>query len=66
MLNSNAVQKLFTSNPLINLSANKMILALITSKNRPNVTMVIGKVRMIKMGFTIAFNSPKTAATIMA
>lgn len=66
MLNNNAVQKLLTSNPGINLSANKIMLALITNKKRPNVTIVMGNVRMIKTGFTIAFNSPKTAATIIA
>lgn len=66
MLNNKAVQKLLTLNPLINLSANKIIQALITNKNRPNVIIVTGNVRIIKMGFTIAFSSPNTTATIIA
>ena len=66
MLNSKAVQKLLTVNPLMNLSAKRIMQALITSKNKPKVTMVIGNVRMIKMGFKMAFRNAKTAATIMA
>ena len=66
MLNNSAVQKLLTLKPLMNLSANKIIHALMTSKNSPKVTMVMGKVRMIKMGFTMAFKKAKTAATIIA
>lgn len=66
MLNSNAIQKLLTENPLINLSASRIIHALITSKNNPNVKIVIGKVSITKMGFRMAFKKAKTAATIMA
>lgn len=66
MLNNNAVQKLLTLNPLTNLSANKIILALITSKKSPKVTMVIGKVNIMKTGLTMAFKRPRTAATRIA
>lgn len=66
MPNSKAVQKLLTLNPSINLSARRMIKALITNKNNPNVRMVIGKVRIIKMGFKMAFKNANTAATIIA
>jgi len=40
--------------------------ALITSKNKPKVTMVIGKVSIIKIGFKMALRNAKTAATIIA
>lgn len=65
-LNSRATQKPLTENPSKNLSAKRMMQALMTSKNNPRVTTVIGKVRMTKMGFKRAFNNPKTMATIMA
>lgn len=65
-LNSSATQKPLTLNPPINLSAKRMISALMTNKNNPSVTTVIGSVKIIKIGFTIAFNNPKTIATIMA
>ena len=42
-----------------------MINALITSKNSPRVKMVIGIVKTISMGFTMAFSKDKTAATRM-
>ncbi len=57
---------LLTEKPSINLSANKIISALIISKNKPNVTIVIGKVKITKMGFTNRFNTDKTTATIIA
>ena len=66
MLKSRAVQNPLTPNPSINLSASKMIHALITSKNNPNVTIVMGMVRITKMGFKMAFNNAKTTATMMA
>ena len=61
-----AVHILFTENPSINLSANKMIKALIINRNNPSVTMVIGKVNNTKTGFNNTFKTPKTNATIMA
>ena len=66
ILNSKAVQKLLTENPSINLSANKMIQALITNKNKPSVSIVAGNVKSTNKGFTKIFNNPNTAATIMA
>ncbi|GGG54017.1 hypothetical protein GCM10011414_24690 [Croceivirga lutea] len=36
------------------------------NKNIPKVKMVIGKVRMTKIGLTIKFNNPNTIATIKA
>ena len=61
-----ADQILLTENPSINLSANKIIKAFITNRNKPKVTMVIGKVKIIKTGFTYTFKTPKTTATIRA
>lgn len=66
MLNSKAVQILDTAKPSISLSANRMIKALMINRNNPSVTMVIGKVRMINIGFTKRFNRPRTTATISA
>ncbi|GAA3602150.1 hypothetical protein GCM10022396_19540 [Flavivirga amylovorans] len=66
ILNNTAIQMLFTEKPSINLSANKIINALIISKNKPKVTTVIGKVRTIKTGFTNRFNIDNTTATIIA
>ncbi len=65
-LKSKAVQKPLTANPSRKLAANKIMMALMTNKNNPNVTTVIGKVRMIKMGFKMAFKIAKTIATIIA
>jgi hypothetical protein len=59
-----AVQILDTPKPSINLSANTMIKALTTNKNKPKVRMVIGKVKIIKIGFTNTFKMAKTKATI--
>jgi len=36
------------------------------SKNNPRVTMVMGRVRMIRIGFSITFKTARTTATIMA
>lgn len=66
ILNNTAIQILLTENPSIKLSANKMIKALIINKNKPNVTMVIGKVKITNMGFTNKFRTDKTIATIIA
>lgn len=61
-----AIQILLTENPSINLSANKIITAFITSRNKPNVKMVIGKVKTIKIGFTMRFKTDNTTATKIA
>ena len=57
---------LLTAKPSINLSTNKIINALIINKNKPRVTIVIGKVKITKMGFTNKFNKAKTTTTIIA
>lgn len=61
-----AVQMVSTLNPLIKLSAKKIIMALITSRNKPKVKMVIGMVKITNKGFTKVFNNPNTTATIIA
>ena len=63
---SKAYQKLVTSNPSTNLSVNRIIPALITSKNKPNVTMVNGMVRTIKIGRRSAFSNAMTNAATRA
>ena len=65
-LKSNAVQKLETANPSINLSAKSMINAFITKRNKPNVIIVTGKVNRISNGFTNRFKTLNTTATISA
>lgn len=65
-LNTNAVQKPLTAKPLKNSPAKRIITALITKRNKPNVMMVIGKVRMTKIGFIKASSTAKTIAKIMA
>jgi hypothetical protein len=61
-----AIQILLTENPSINLLARRIINALITNKNSPKVRIVIGKVKITKMGFTIKFKIDKTTATKIA
>lgn len=41
-------------------------MALIASKNKPRVTMVIGMVKMVRIGFTMAFKKASTTATNIA
>lgn len=41
-------------------------MVLITSKNKPSVKMVTGKVNKTNIGFTKKFNNPKTMATVNA
>ena len=65
-LNSNAVQNPLTEKPFINFAAKRMIAALITKRNKPKVMMVIGKVKMTKIGFTKASNTANITAKIMA
>ena len=59
-----ALKNPLTTKPFTNLSQIKMIIALITSKNNPNVTMVTGNVKKTIMGFTKALSKPKTMAMI--
>ena len=48
------------------LSHIKRIIALITNKKRPRVTIVKGNVKITKIGLTNMFNNPRTKATITA
>ena len=66
MLNINAVQNESTAKPPTILVHSKIITALITSKNKPRVTKVTGKVKITKIGFIKTFSNPKTTATITA
>lgn len=66
MLNNNAHQKPFTVNPLTIFAASKIIKALITKRNNPSVTTVMGSVKKIKTGFTILLSNASTRATMMA
>jgi hypothetical protein len=52
--------------PETNLEASKIIRTLMTSRNIPKVIMVIGSVKMIRIGFTRAFKSPSTSTKINA
>lgn len=61
-----AHQKLVTWKPSIKLAAKSMMMALMTRRNRPKVKIVIGKVRMTKIGFTKKLSKLSTTATIMA
>ena len=65
-LNNNAHQKLRTEKPITIQSANKMIMALITNKNSPNVNFVTGMVYRINKGFTNWFSNASASATKMA
>lgn len=66
MLNRIADHKLLTEKPSINLSANNMIKAFTIKRNNPNVTIVIGKVKITNIGFITRFNRDNTTATIIA
>ncbi len=61
-----AVKNPSTLKPSTNFSAKIMMMALITNKNRPKEKMVMGIVRIVKMGLTTAFKKAKTTATIKA
>ena len=66
MLKNKAAQNPETAKPSTNLSANKIIQALITNKNNPKVTIVAGSVKKIKSGRTNIFSKEITTATIIA
>ena len=65
-LNNKAHQILLTLNPLITLSANKIISALMINRKSPKVTMVMGRVKMTKMGLTKKLSRLSTMATSIA
>jgi hypothetical protein len=64
MLKIKAVQKESTLNPPTISEHNKIIIALITNKNKPKVIMVTGKVNITKIGFINKLSNPNTTATI--
>ncbi|OIP51924.1 MAG: hypothetical protein AUK33_02855 [Flavobacteriaceae bacterium CG2_30_34_30] len=64
-LKSSAHQKPFMLKPGINQSISKIITALITKRNKPNVIRVAGRVNNTNNGFTVIFKSANTAATII-
>jgi len=66
MLKIKAVQNEFTLNPPTILEHIKIITALITNKNKPNVRIVAGNVNMTKIGLINILSNPKTTATIIA
>ncbi len=57
---------LVTSKPEIKCAAIRMMIALMTNKKSPKLSMVIGKVKMTKMGLTKKLSKLNTTATIMA
>ena len=61
-----ACQKVLTAKPSMKVAANQNNEALITKVNRPRVRMFIGRVRMIKIGFTTKLSSPRTTAAMIA
>lgn len=65
-LNMMAQSTPFTLNPVMKLLARSIIIAFMTNKNSPKVTMVTGNVNMTKTGFTTKFKRLKTTATIIA
>ncbi len=65
-LNINAHKKPSILIPSTNLSARIVMIALMMNKNIPSVRMVMGKVKMINNGRTIAFNIASTNAKMIA
>ena len=66
MLNNNAEKKLDTTNPPTKLAANRIIMALITKRKRPNDSIVAGNVKKISNGLTNIFSIAIANATHMA
>lgn len=60
---NNAMPKLLIEKSPINQAANWSITALITNKNKPSVSIVIGKVKNTNKGFINKFNKLMTKAT---
>ncbi len=65
-LNNIAHQNPSTLNPLINALHSRIITALITNKNKPKVSTVSGKLKKLKIGFTVTLKSPKTIEKTIA
>jgi len=64
ILKSNAYQNDLIAKPDTSSSHSKMTIALITSRNNPNVSSVTGSVSNTRTGFTKRFSKPSTIATI--
>lgn len=62
-LNSSARKKPSIKNPSIRLSHIITIIALMTSRKSPSVTIVTGKVKNTSIGFTKMLSNPRTTAT---
>jgi len=65
-LNNNAEKKLVTTNPPTKLAAINIIIAFITKRNNPNVTIVAGKVKKMSSGLTNTFKTAIANATHIA
>ena len=65
-LNNSAHQKPSTSKPGTRRAVSKTSAALITNVKRPSVMILIGSVRIIRIGFKNTFISPKTRAASKA
>ena len=65
-LNKSAVKNPLTAKPVIKLPANKIIQAFMTNRNKPNVSMVTGNVKMTNNGRTNMFNKDIVNATKIA
>lgn len=63
MLKPNAAKKPLTSKPFITDEANKISKALITKVNKPRVRILIGRVKIIKIGLIIILIMPKNTAS---
>ena len=66
MLKNKAVKKVSTLNPPTIFVHNKIISAFIINKNKPNVRIVTGKVRITNIGLINILSKPRTIATINA
>ena len=66
MLAKNAVQKLEIVKPLTTAETSISINALMTSKNRPIVTTVRGRVNKMSKGLTIALAKPRSRAAMIS
>ena len=60
-LKSTPIQKLEISKPSTNLWAIQITIPLIIKRNNPKVSIVTGRVRMIKSGFTDKFSKASTS-----
>ena len=66
ILKNSAAKNPDTAKPSTKLSASKIIIAFITNKNKPKVTIVAGNVKNTKSGLTNIFSKAITIATIIA